>query len=136
MELCSLEKTIIIGLSCMPDAEIRSFCKERVESLEHWLRRLIDEALTETYGNYFLCEDENNNCLIKKKLVETVLGRRQKEPTRYPRDIDAVLLDDAIDILCNPHLFGKHFKAPLAAAFPEGNAEAKTFFIANCRAKK
>ena len=37
----------------MNDAEIRSICKEKIESLEHWLRRLIEDTLTPVYGDYF-----------------------------------------------------------------------------------
>ena len=118
---------MIIGLANMQDAGIRSICKERIESLEHWLRRLIDEVLTAAYGNYFSHEDANSNRVIKKKLHETIQARRKKEPGRYPRDIDAVLLDDAIDIVCNPQLFSLHFQEALAIAFPEGHVEARTF---------
>jgi len=118
---------MIIGLANMQDADIRSVCKERIESLEHWLRRLIDEVLTAAYGNYFLHEDATTGRVIRKDIVESVRERREKEPGRYPREIDAVLLDNAIDIVRNPKLFSRHFRFALATAFPEGNNEARTF---------
>ncbi|MBL9176596.1 MAG: hypothetical protein JNM65_00960, partial [Verrucomicrobiaceae bacterium] len=49
------------------------------------------------------------------------------EPLRYPRNIDAVLLEDAVDIICKPDLYQNHFKPALAEAFPEGRDEVKTF---------
>jgi hypothetical protein len=118
---------MIIGLANMQDADMRSICKERIESLEHWLRRPIDEVLTAAYGNYFSHEDANSGRVLKKKILETIQERRTKEPGRYPRTIDALLLDNAIDIVCNPQLFSGHFRDALAAAFPEGYAEARTF---------
>jgi hypothetical protein len=111
----------------MQDANIRSICRERIESLEHWLRRLIDEVLTAAYGNYFSRENANGSRIINKKLCDKIRGRKEKEPSRYPRDIDAVLLDDAVDIVCNQQLFSRHFQRPFAAAFPEGRDEARTF---------
>ena len=109
------------------DSEIRSICKEKIESLEHWLRRLIDDLLSPTYGEYFEYTDTTGNRLIKKSLSEQVENRRLREPARYPRKIDAVLLEDAVDIVCKPELFNLHFRAPLMDAFPDGRDEARTF---------
>lgn len=116
-----------IMLSSLPDSDIRSICKQKIESLEHWLRRLIDDTLTPSYGDYFSYEDEAGNRLIKGSLAKQVSERQTREPSRYPRKIDAVLLDDAIDIICKPELYKNHFRAPLARAFPDGREEAKTF---------
>lgn len=116
-----------ILLSSLADSEIRSICKQKIESLEHWLRRLIDDTLTPNYGDYFAYEDLNGDRLIKSSLVSKVADRQLREPSRYPRKIDAVLLDDAIEIICKPELFKNHFKISLAHAFPDGREEAKTF---------
>lgn len=116
-----------ILLSSLPDSEIRSICKQKIESLEHWLRRLIDDALTSAYGDYFSYQSAAGDRLVKSALVTKVADRRKNEPLRYPRNIDAVLLEDAVDIICKPDLFNKHFKMPLAIAFPEGREEARTF---------
>lgn len=111
----------------MSDSEIRSICKDRIESLEHWLRRLIDDMLSPPYGDYFTHVDSHGNRLIRKSLSDQIDQRRRSEPGRYPRKIDAVLLDDSIAIICNDQLFGLHFRAPLSQAFPEGREEARTF---------
>ena len=103
------------------DSEIRHISKQKLEALEHWLRRLIDEVLTKAYGDdYFSYMDESGNRLIKKKLSDSIDERIRKEPNRYSRKVDAILLDDAIDIVCNPSLFNKHFKEPMSQAFPNG----------------
>ncbi|WP_277761479.1 hypothetical protein [Pseudomonas sp. A34-9] len=116
-----------ILLSSLPDSDIRSICKQKIESLEHWLRRLIDDTLTPVYGDYFSYEDAKGNRLIKHALAHQVVERQLREPSRYPRKIDAVLLDDAIEILCKPDLYKIHFRTPLSHAFPDGREEARTF---------
>lgn len=114
-------------LSRLKDSEIRGLCKEKIESLEHWLRRLIDDVLSPHYGDYFSYTDASGNRLIKNSLAQQVATRRSAEPLRYPRNIDAVLLEDAVDILCKPELYQKHFRQPLIKAFPDGQMEARTF---------
>lgn len=118
-----------IHLSSLDDSEIRNACREQIESLEHWLRRLIDGALSTIYGDYFAHTDSHGNRLLKSALVKQVEERQQREPLRYPRKIDAVLLDDAVDIICNPRLYSTHFAAPLKKAFPDGREEARTFLL-------
>ncbi len=116
-----------IDLNNLKDMEIRNICKEKIESLEHWLRRLIEDTLTPIYGDYFAYIDDVGNRLVKKSLADQVELRRAAEPLRYPRSIDAVLLEDAVDILCKPDLFKSHFKPALHEAFPNGRDEARTF---------
>lgn len=116
-----------LALQKVTDAELRSICKERIEALEHWLRRLIDDQLAPKYGDYFTYANANGDRLIKKNLSDQVRNRRMNEPTRYPREIDAILLKDAVDIICKEELFSKYFKEPLSEAFPNGREEAKTF---------
>jgi hypothetical protein len=113
----------------LEDSEIRNRCKEKLESLEHWLRRLIDEALSKEYGDFFYHSDEKGNRLISNKIVDAISLRVTREPDRYPRKVDAILLDDAIDIICKPPLFKKHFREPLAIAFPSGRDVAREFML-------
>ena len=103
----------------LTEDQIRNLCKEKIESLEYWLRRLIDEKLSTSHGDYFSYVDGVGNRLIKKSIVDALEERLKKEPTRHVRKIDAVLLSDAIDIICNPQLY--YIFAPGSAfAFPEG----------------
>lgn len=116
-----------LALQKVTDAELRSICKERIEALEHWLRRLIDDLLAPAYGDYFAHVDSKGNRLIRGSLSQQVESRRASEPARYPRKIDAVLLEDAVDIVCKPELFRQYFAKPLSGAFPNGREEARTF---------
>lgn len=114
-------------LQTLTDNELRNLCREKLESLEHWLRRLIDETLSDKYDDYFLYVDDAGNRLIRNSIVKSLDERVRKEPERYKRKIDAVLLDDAIDIICNPRLYKEFFQPALENAFPEGADEARTF---------
>jgi hypothetical protein len=102
----------------LSDSEIRSICKNKLDSLEYWLRRLIDRILSDKYNDYFSYQDEHGNRLFGKGIADSVTMRMTSEPNRYPRKIDAVLLNDAIKIICNDQLFNNHFKEPLSLAFP------------------
>jgi len=106
---------------------LRNLCREKLESLEHWLRRLIDQTLSAEYGDYFSYTDSAGNRIIKKDIVKELKTRVEGEPGRYSRKIDAVLLSDAIDIICNKQLYEYFFKRALKTAFPDGREEAKTF---------
>jgi len=110
----------------LTESQIRSICREKIESLEHWLRRFIDEQLSSAFGDYFSYVDDAGNRLFKKSIVDALEDRCKKEPERYTRKIDAVLLEDAIDIICNPQIYSL-FKVGLESAFPDGREEARTF---------
>jgi hypothetical protein len=109
------------------DSDIRSYCKEKLEALEYWLRRAVDETLTSAYGDYFRYSDHNGTKIIKADIEKKSKARQKAEPGRYSRLIDALLLDEIIDVICNPELYRKHFKLFLAEAFPDGREEARTF---------
>lgn len=114
-------------IAALSDSDIRRACREKIEALEHWLRRMIDDALAEKYGDYFSHTDASGSRIIKSAIAQDAIARRQREPQRYPRPIDAVLLEDAVDIVCNPQLFKDNFRIPLHQAFPDGREEARTF---------
>ena len=117
----------MVNLPEISDSDIRAVCKNRIESLEYWLRRLIDDMLRPHYGDYFSHADTQGNRLIGKAVSDPIEKRFLREPTRYPRKIDAALLEDCIAIVCKPQLFNLYFRAPLSRAFPDGSAEARTF---------
>lgn len=108
-------------------SDLRSLCKDKLEGLEHWLRRLINETLSKEYKDYFNHIDTAGNRLIPSRLMQKAIEKRSAEPERYPRLIDTLLLSDAIAIICKPELWKRHFQAPLNQAFPDGLNEAKTF---------
>jgi hypothetical protein len=110
------------------DDEIRNVCKQTLESLEFWLRRLIHDSLSKDFGhNYIQAKKNESDYLIKSSIRKSILDRIEIEPNRFSRHIDASLLEHQIDIICNPELYNKYFSLPLKEAFPDGREEAKTF---------
>lgn len=110
------------------EVELRQYCKEYLESLELWLRRVIDDMLTNAYGpNYYLHTEPDGNNLISSKIKVEIQKRIDEEPERFPRPIDACLLESEIKIITNPKLYTKHFKDIFHENFPEGKDELLTF---------
>lgn len=106
----------------LSDAELRQFCREATEALEFWLRRLIDVTLKLAHGdNYINALDGTNKNVINRPIRESVQNRAVSDPMRYPRVVDAMLLDDEISIICNPDLYKKHFGEYFSAFYPLGN---------------
>lgn len=103
----------------LSEDELRSHCKRTVEALELWLRRLIHANLSESYGSDYFHATKSNGIdrvirtEIAKRLTEAVV----REPARYSRPIDAALLDDEIDIVCNPELYKAHFAQALGTTY-------------------
>lgn len=105
----------------MSTDEMRNLVRHQLETLERWLRRLIDDALNAHFGGSLAALP------IKQDIKNQVADRRSRDPSRYPREVDALLFDDLVTILCHPQLFGPHFQGSLKDAFPDGAAEARTF---------
>jgi len=110
------------------EAERREAARRHLDSLESWLRSIIELQLSEAYGSqYFNTCTSTGESLIPKKTREKVAQRRQKEPSRYQRDIDATTLGEAIDILLHPITYQDNFEPALRHAYPDGRDEARTF---------
>lgn len=102
--------------------EIRNSAKEAIESLEHWSRRIINDKFTEKYGKeYFDYKFENGENLIKNDTLKTILDRMKENPKRFPRKIDAILMDDISYFLCKDNFYNDMFKVMLENDFSGQN---------------
>jgi len=103
----------------LTEDELRSYCKRTVEALELWLRRLIHVTLSESYGSDYLHATKSNGVdrVIRTEIANRLTKAVGREPARYSRPIDAALLDDEIDILCNPELYSAHFAQCLGTTY-------------------
>ena len=114
------------ALAYMPTAQLRDVCWKDIENVEHWARRLINEIMIESYGeDYFNYSDDNGNRIIKMEIVRTLQSRIESDPRRFPRMVDALTLENIIEILCNQTLYDKHFKDALEYAYPCGPKDAR-----------
>ncbi len=105
----------------------RTKCRHRLEVLELWLRRLVHDKLSNAYGANYLDHEIGGQYIFRGDTRRRAKQRMSDSPGRYSRPVDALILDDLVRTLCKPQLFNPHFRDALARAFPEGNAEAKTF---------
>ena len=92
-------------LHALDEDDLRDHCRRALESLELWLRRLIDETLTEAYDqNFMTAQDDAGDYIIKSQIRKYLARRVEAEPDRYARPIDAALLDHLVAILCKREL--------------------------------
>ncbi len=116
----------------LTEIELRQHCKEAVEALEFWLRRVIDITLAPEFGPDYINAKSgiNDQHIIKKSIRDSIQSRASSDPRRYPRMVDAMLLDEEIDIICHPDLYRSFFKGYFENSFPLGNEQ-----IRNCLRK-
>ncbi len=108
--------------------ELRSTCRYQIENFELWAKRLIHEKLESSYGTeYFDSKDNNGQNIIKREIRDNVKTRFAGGIKRHSRYVDALLIEEIIDLLCNPKLFKNHFRDSLIEFYPEGNDEVRTF---------
>ena len=118
-------------LAYMPTVQLRDACWKEIENVEHWARRLINEIMSENYGSdYFNYADGNGNRVIKSAIVRSVQIRMESDMRRFPRMVDALTLENVIDIICNANLYDLHFKDALKYAYPCGLDVAKYYMTA------
>jgi hypothetical protein len=112
----------------LTEVDCREIARRHLDSAEAWLRRLIDHQLSAAFGaNYWDAKTTAGAPVISQRLRKAVAERRRAEPNRYTRNIDATQFDEAIKVVLHPELYGGHFRLALALAYPDGEAEARTF---------
>ena len=118
-----------MSLHRLSEAELRTACKAAIEALEFWLRRVIDIALLPEFGEDYVNarNSANGQYLFKRDLRETISKRVRLDPARYPRHIDAALLEDEIYIVCHRHLYRKFFRPFFVSSYPLGDDELRFF---------
>lgn len=109
--------------------QLRNACRATIETLEYWLRRVVDAILRENFGDGYLdYKIKDKEPIIKPQVLKDIRARVAKESKRYTREIDAAMLHHLVDIICHPALYQSCFRVVFHEAFPEGEAEARTFF--------
>lgn len=110
------------------EEELRSYCRQSIESLEMWARRLIHEEMTKRYGdNYVDYKISSENYLIKKEVREHIHWMLQNEPGRFHRAVDTLFFEHIIYFLCHPMFYRDMFGKPLKCAYPNGKEETRVF---------
>lgn len=115
-------------LMSLSETALRDLCRHRIDAFESWSRRLIDETLknsyTTDYFNYMISDDQP---LIKQEIKRRIEKRIHDNPGRFPRKVDAFLLEDIQYLLCREDLYKNHFKNVLEP-FYSGIGEVRIVF--------
>ncbi len=95
----------------LKETEAIFLCKHQIDTMEHWSRRLIDETMRENYGkDYFSLEVKPGQPLVKKEIIAKINGRMKSDPGRFPRKIDAIVIEDLEYFFCRDDLYRRFFK--------------------------
>ena len=109
----------------LTEVELRDLSRHHIDTFENWSRRLIDEILRKNYGdNYFDFMIKEDQPLVRSEIKKRIDKRMQDNPGRFPRKIDAILMEDIEYFLCREDLYNAHFKAILEP-FYSGIAEVR-----------
>lgn len=109
------------------EEEVRSICRNSIESFEKWARIIIDMKLKEQYGeNYFNATISNEN-IIKKDIRDKANNMLQNHPDRFNKEIDTLFLEEIVYLLCKDKLYKNSFKSFLDIMYPDGKSEVRTF---------
>lgn len=109
----------------MSDLEARDLCKHRIDTMERWSRRLIDEKFTEVYGdNYFEAKVTDDQPLFKTSIKRQVEGRIKDNPGRFSRKVDALVIEDLEYFFCRDDLY-KNLFSDVFDSFFSGQQEVR-----------
>ena len=107
--------------------ELKDISRQHLDTFEFWLRRLVDNKLTEKYGSdYQNATDENGQKVINNGIKSRTQSLLQSEPTRYLSWVDALTLEFLIGILCG-NLYASIFHPIFKQEFPHGAQQLKNF---------
>ncbi len=106
--------------------EIRGVCRQSMETLEYWLRQIVEEKMTEEFGaNYLDIKDIGESFILSQKRTKEIKTRQLNEQQRFTRLIDAAFLDDLISIICHPNIYNKLFNPIFSNSFSNGSGELR-----------
>lgn len=114
--ICVAKKEVIKEMNKNPlikleEIELRDLSKHQIDALEQWCRRLIDDIFKKNYGNSYVdAEVQPGQPLIKASIKRMIEERRKQDPTRFPRWIDGIVMEDLEYFICRDDLYGNHFK--------------------------
>ena len=112
-------------LISLTETELRDLSRHHIDTFENWSCRLIDEIFKNHYGNdYFNFMIKADQPLVRSEIKKRIEQRMKDNPGRFPRKIDAILMEDIEYFLCRDDLYDCHFKAILEP-FYSGVAEVR-----------
>lgn len=115
-----------MALHLVQQDKLYESCRSRILSCELWLRSLIDDTLrTEIGDQYHECASISGNSLFSEKMRSRIAQYCSSDPNRFPRPVDALLIDDLGSILAKEDAFRVYFRKTLIEGFPCGSQQVR-----------
>ncbi|MBU9583028.1 hypothetical protein LGN04_29770 [Burkholderia multivorans] len=115
-----------MALHLVEQEKLYESCRSRILSCELWLRSLIDDTLRADFGaQYHEHASINGNPLFSEKMRSRIAQYHSSDPNRFPRPVDAILLDDLGSILGKEDAFKTYFRSALIGGFPCGSQQVR-----------
>lgn len=116
--------SIRMALHLLPIDDVRIACRQRLDSCEMWLRRLAHDKLNATYGaDYVQSACMENQPIFPNECRKRCATRVATSPARYPRPVDALLLDDLAALIGKENVFKSFFAPCFNSEFPLGRMQ-------------
>lgn len=115
-----------MALHHLPSESLRTSCRQRIETCELWLRRLIHEQLKSAYGDSYIYDASiNGQAIFNSQIRKHVAARLASDPGRYKRPIDTLQLDHLINVICKADVYKRFFSDAFRFEFPMGNEQLR-----------
>ena len=115
-----------MALHLLSADQVASSCRQRIESCELWLRYLIHNQLSMTFGDGYLTgESPSNNPIFSASVQRSAAARHETARIKPPRPVDTLLFDDLARVLAKVDVYDKWFKAVLHTDFPLGSMQVR-----------
>lgn len=115
-----------MALHLLAIEDVRAAARQRLESCELWLRRLVHDQMHEALGADFVMTGTfNGQPILSRDVRNRIATRIAAQPGRYPRQVDALLLDDLAALLAKEDLYRKFFAVSLRGGFPLGREHVR-----------
>ena len=105
----------------LPESDMRDICRRHVESLEMWLRRIIEQRLILTYGkDYLFQKGDDGQHFLNNDERRTVTWRLKESADENLKAINATEFSHLKKILGNPEIYLKALKEVFDPFFGDG----------------
>jgi hypothetical protein len=115
-----------MALHLLTSNEVATSCRQRIETCELWLRRIVHDTLSKEFGqNYIEDAKVTGQAVFNTAIRKHVEGRVAKQPDSYARPVDTLQLDHLETVICKNDVYALFFKHFFSYSFPMGCQHVK-----------
>jgi hypothetical protein len=100
-------------LHSLPEEQLRTICRQRIEACELWLRRLLHDKLVERFGAGYAEAEWNAGQKVLSAPIRRRIADRGEDA---PRPMDALYLTDLCNLICRQDLYDAFFRPVFESA--------------------